>query len=108
MEAKRTLSVFVDESGRFQHPDPDSRFYIIGMVFHDQSDDIARQIKGTTANCNIDILPCFVTHARVRESSLIAVCRSSNFLELCRAGSSDFCYTCRAFGRRGGNGKCVL
>lgn len=41
MEAKRTLSVFVDESGRFQHPDPDSRFYIIGMVFHDQSDDIA-------------------------------------------------------------------
>ena len=28
MEAKRTLSMFVDESGRFQHPDPDSRFYI--------------------------------------------------------------------------------
>ena len=45
MEAKRTLSVFVDESGRFQHPDADSRFYIIGMVFHDQSDDIAQQIK---------------------------------------------------------------
>ncbi len=32
----------MDESGRFQHPDADSRFYILGMVFHDQSSDIAR------------------------------------------------------------------
>ena len=37
---EKTLSVFVDESGRFQHPDRDSRFYIVGMVFHDQSADI--------------------------------------------------------------------
>lgn len=35
------LSIFVDESGRFQHPDPSSRFYILGMVFHDQSNDIS-------------------------------------------------------------------
>ena len=35
------LSIFVDESGRFQHPDPSSRFYIIGMVFHDQASDIS-------------------------------------------------------------------
>ena len=27
-----TLSVFVDESGRFQRPDPSSRFYIVGMI----------------------------------------------------------------------------
>ncbi len=38
----KTLSIFVDESGRFQHPDADSRFYILGMVFHDQSHDISR------------------------------------------------------------------
>ena len=39
-----TLSVFVDESGRFQHPDPASRFYIVGMVFHDQRVDISKLI----------------------------------------------------------------
>ena len=36
-----TLSIFVDESGRFQYPDSDSRLYILGMVFHDQSLDIS-------------------------------------------------------------------
>lgn len=40
-----TLSLFVDESGRFLHPDKDSRFYILGMVFHDQSSDISQQIN---------------------------------------------------------------
>ena len=39
-----TLSVFVDESGNFKLPDPDSRFYILAMVFHDQSVDISREI----------------------------------------------------------------
>ena len=39
-----TLSVFVDESGNFHHPDLESRFYIVGMVFHDQSVDIAAEI----------------------------------------------------------------
>ena len=36
-----TLSIFVDESGRFQYPDELSRFYILGMVFHDQDCDIS-------------------------------------------------------------------
>ena len=36
-----TLSIFVDESGRFQHPDDASRFYILGMVFHNQDFDIS-------------------------------------------------------------------
>lgn len=35
------LSIFVDESGRFQYPDDSSRFYILSMVFHDQSIDIS-------------------------------------------------------------------
>ena len=38
------LSIFVDESGSFLYPDHDSRFYVIGMVFHDQSIDISRQL----------------------------------------------------------------
>ena len=37
---EKTLSVFVDESGRFQHPDDDSPYYIISLVLHDQSQPI--------------------------------------------------------------------
>lgn len=35
-----TLSVFVDESGVLQQPDCSSRFYILTLVFHDQSKTI--------------------------------------------------------------------
>jgi len=38
------LSVFVDESGSFLYPDNGSRFYVIGMVLHDQSIDITPQL----------------------------------------------------------------
>ena len=48
-----TLSVFVDESGRFQYPDDGSRFYILSMVFHDQSIDISPLV----ADLGIIILP---------------------------------------------------
>ena len=44
-EGMEELSIFVDESGRFQHPDPSSRFYILGMVFHDQSNDISSLVS---------------------------------------------------------------
>ena len=43
MEAK-VLSVFVDESGNFRFPDSESRFYILGMVLHDQAIDISAEI----------------------------------------------------------------
>ena len=42
---EKTLSVFVDESGTFQFPDPSSRFYIIALVFHDQDSDIRRFVR---------------------------------------------------------------
>ena len=38
----KTLSIFVDESGTFRHPDPFSRYYIVGLVFHDQTIGIQR------------------------------------------------------------------
>lgn len=44
-QVKKILSVFVDESGRFRYPDSDSRFYIVGMVFHDQSTDITQAAR---------------------------------------------------------------
>ena len=36
MKRKKVLSVFVDESGRFKYPDPESHYYIVGLVFHDE------------------------------------------------------------------------
>ena len=40
----KTLSIFVDESGRFQYPDADSRFYILGLVFHDSDHPIDKYV----------------------------------------------------------------
>ena len=34
--ANATLSIFVDESGRFQFPDATSPYYIVSLVLHDQ------------------------------------------------------------------------
>ena len=61
----KTLSVFVDESGRFQHPDKDSRFYIVGMVFHDQSADITNAVNDYRRNIlGLGLDPdAFVFHA---------------------------------------------
>ena len=39
-QEERVLSVFVDESGTFRYPDPSSRYYIVGLVVHDQRHDI--------------------------------------------------------------------
>jgi hypothetical protein len=36
----KELSVFIDESGDFGEYSPHSPYYIITMVFHDQSNDI--------------------------------------------------------------------
>lgn len=41
----KELSVFIDESGDFGAYDPKSPYYIIGMVFHDQSKDISENIR---------------------------------------------------------------
>ena len=45
MKGDTILSVFVDESGMFKYPDPDSRFYIVGLVFHDQDVDITPLVR---------------------------------------------------------------
>ncbi len=46
--ADNILSIFVDESGSFKFPDSESRFYIMGIVFHDQSLDISSDILHTS------------------------------------------------------------
>lgn len=40
----KELSIFIDESGDFGKYDPESPYYIIGAVFHDQRNDISGQI----------------------------------------------------------------
>ena len=65
MGQKKILSVFVDESGRFLHPDAASRFYIVGMVFHDQRNDISQTVIDFDRSLNsLGIDPeAFVFHA---------------------------------------------
>lgn len=41
---KKCLSVFIDESGDFGRYDPQSPYYIVSMVFHDQREPIHKQI----------------------------------------------------------------
>ena len=41
----KVLSVFIDESGDFGQYKPHSPFYIVTLVFHDQSVDISANIN---------------------------------------------------------------
>ena len=52
-DKQKILSLFVDESGTFQYPDPDSRFYVVGMVFHDQDFDIQPLIRHLDQNVEV-------------------------------------------------------
>ena len=63
--SEKVLSIFVDESGRFQHPDSVSRFYILSMVFHNQDFDVGpliRQYEESLEYIGIDS-KTFVFHA---------------------------------------------
>lgn len=42
--SEKTLSIFVDESGNFGFPDFVSRFYVIGLVFHNQDVSISQAV----------------------------------------------------------------
>ncbi len=60
---KTKLSVFVDESGRFQYPDLASRFYIVGLVFHDQNVEIAEAVRKLDADWGLMGYEDFCFHA---------------------------------------------
>ena len=72
---KKTLSVFVDESGRFRHPDPDSRFYIVSLVLHDQSVAISQKLDALDLrlrDLHIEKL-CFHAGPLIRQEKVFAV-----------------------------------
>ena len=41
----REISVFIDESGCYEHNSQSSRYYLVCMVFHDQDIDISAEIE---------------------------------------------------------------
>jgi len=64
-KAENTLSVFVDESGTFRYPDSSSRYYIVSLVFHDQSFDInpfVQELNSATERMGLDS-EVFASHA---------------------------------------------
>jgi hypothetical protein len=41
----REISIFIDESGSYEHDRLSSRYYLVCMVFHDQTVDISAEIE---------------------------------------------------------------
>ena len=75
MMKERTLSIFVDESGRFQHPDSDSRFYIVSLVLHDQAIDFSPALNGLDLrfrDLHLEKL-CFHAGPLIRQEKAFAV-----------------------------------
>ena len=57
----REISVFIDESGSYEHDRQSSRYYLVCMVFHDQAVDISAEIKkleNTLEAIGLDRLHC--------------------------------------------------
>ena len=44
--SKKVLSIFIDESGDFGSYEQHAPFYLVAMVLHDQSIDLAENLKG--------------------------------------------------------------
>ena len=72
---RKELSIFVDESGNFQYPDKDSRFYIIALVLHDQSkriDESVRELERLEAEIGLEE-HCFHAGPLIRREKAYAV-----------------------------------
>ena len=57
------LSVFVDESGNFGEYDYRAPFYIISLVFHDQTNDISKDLYYLEKELSYLGLPSHCIHA---------------------------------------------
>ncbi len=108
---ERTLSVFVDESGRFQCPDIASRFYIISLVLHDQSSKIDKAVRGLDTSFRAMHLNnvCFHAGPLIRQeksyavldwefryrifAAMMAFARKTNFKFHCLTVDKKFCNT---------------
>lgn len=59
----KELSIFVDESGDFGQYEPHSQFYLLMLVFHDQSIDISPNLIRLREAMNQRGLPDYTVHA---------------------------------------------
>ena len=102
-----TLSIFVDESGRFQFPDRESPYYIIAMVMHDQRIPIdcrVAELDRHFAEMQLSNV-CFHAGPLIRQKNAFAIMdwsfRNRIFRRmLAFASGMDFRYHCLAVDKR--------
>lgn len=98
---EKVLSIFIDESGRFQYPDDLSRYYIISMVLHDQSariDDRVSELERNFRSLHLSNL-CFHAGPLIRQEKIFGAMdwefRNRIFsLMMAFARKVDFKYHC--------------
>ncbi len=107
MAIESTLSVFVDESGRFQFPDKESPYYIISLVMHDQR----VPIKGLIAELDRHFAEmrlsnvCFHAGPLIRQKNAFAIMDWTFRVKIFRrmlafANKLDFQYHCLVVDKR--------
>ena len=98
---EKILSVFVDESGVLQQPDDSSRFYILTLVFHDQTKSIVsieREFVERVRLAGVERM-CFHAGPIIRQTDEFAILsweiRSKIFAAMMGfARKADFAYHC--------------
>ena len=96
-----TLSIFVDESGRFQFPDAESPYYIVAMVLHDQRvpiDALVAELDRHFAEMRLSNV-CFHAGPLIRQKNAYAILDWSFRVKIFRrmiafASKLDFTYHC--------------
>ena len=99
--AEPTLSVFVDESGRFQFPDRASPYYIISLVIHDQRvpiDGLIAELDRHFAEMRLSNV-CFHAGPLIRQQNAFAIMDWTFRVKIFRrmlafASKLDFQYHC--------------
>jgi hypothetical protein len=59
----KELSIFIDESGDFGEYHPRSPYYIVTLVFHEQSIDISENIRKFREDITRSGMPEYIVHA---------------------------------------------
>jgi len=103
----RILSIFVDESGRFQFPDADSQYYIVSLVLHDQRipiDGLVAELDRHFGEMRLSNV-CFHAGPLIRQKNAFAIMDWSFRVKIFRrmlafAHKLDFRYHCLVVEKR--------
>ena len=102
-----TLSIFVDESGRFQFPDAASPYYIVSLVLHDQRkpiDGLIAELERHFSEMRLSNV-CFHAGPLIRQKNAFAILDWSFRVKIFRrmlafAHKLDFKYHCLVVEKR--------